>query len=194
MNFISRVKSLDNKKDNDLKKDKDCFTSFNSENCITPKTKYIIIGTITPRKNIKYGYFYVGDKNLLYSILDAKFNSNLTDLKNKLRKAKSDKKGEIVEKIKEVLKKHKIAFLDTLKWAKPIPGKENSSSDDDLIEFDLDYKTFKENKKYLDNCTLIFTSRNAEFAFYKILSKNIGAKYCKLFRGANKKEWLKALK
>ena len=167
--------------------------SFNHENCIDSNTEIIIVGTITPPDGVKNGYFYTAPHNKIYGYIDAARGTNLKELKNSSPIA--------VEKIKNELKKARIAFLDVMdEVIRP-----NSYLDENIVEFTLDIKTFEGIfNKYINIKKVICNSRLAESCYNKIINdlRGKGLKlpqpiYCaQRGRGENarKEYWVKNLK
>ncbi|MCI6988092.1 MAG: hypothetical protein MR902_00750 [Campylobacter sp.] len=100
-------------------------SSFNGENVFDSDTKLLIVGTLTPPNAV---YFYASKQNLVYGLIDDALSTDLN-------KHKNDK-----DKIKQILKQNKIAFIDVIKNAVRL---KYSSSDDDIIAATLDYDSFK---------------------------------------------------
>lgn len=134
--------------------------SLNFENCITKNTKLVIVGTLTPPQG--QGYFYTASRNRIYGYIDDACGTKLKELKKTLVYDRQN----AVEKIKEVLKNKKIAFLDVIETA---TRKKYSHLDKDIKNFDLDFESFKmiANK----NVTVICNSRLAERCYNEIKKK-----------------------
>lgn len=174
MSFISRCKKIANKKESI---DEQTFvpigyercTSFNNISNFDENTKIIIVGTLTPKKGRDNGYFYSSPTNRMLEILDTYFlsknkQSKLLAIKNKLIQNPQDKS--IIEELKKELTKNNLAFLDVVKTA---IASSTTASDDEIIEFDLDYETFAKLKN--QNVVYICNSLNAEYAL-NIIAKN----------------------
>ena len=85
--------------------------SFNRQTTFkNGQTKYLIVGTITPKKGRDNGYFYCSNKNKQYDLIDAAFNDakSLADTKNEL--IKTPKSGAKINKIKEILVQRKMDY------------------------------------------------------------------------------------
>lgn len=145
--------------------------SFNRESTIfkdenqNSDIKYLIVGTLTPcdgRKPSDYtdGYFYCGNRNNMYSFIDAELHT----LKIHYRQ-KWDKQDK--EKIKEKLIEKGIAFLDVIKEGYVVI---DSNSDNDIYPFSLDFETFS--KIDFTKLTVVANSRNAKEALEFILKRN----------------------
>jgi len=82
--------------------------SCNKHNCVTPNTKLVIVGTITPPEGA--GYFYTAPRNKIYGYLDQAFgDTNLKEKKKMLLQNPHNK--QIIQEIKNVLINKKIAFF-----------------------------------------------------------------------------------
>ena len=195
---IKKAGKLDAKKL--LPNDLEIVDSLNEQTCLTKDTKLVIAGAITTFKGMEHGYFYTSSvNNPVYKTLDKYFDlknpaDSLEAQKTLLKSASDEKKPEIIAKIKEILTKKNIAFIDVIKTAVRKTGK----SDDNLIVlFDLDYEAFEKCKnveKY------ICTSKNTADCLKEIFKKNGTAKYsgkisiCHQDRFHYKyEEWKKAL-
>ena len=190
MSFIEKIDECKNLNSKDVKKSNNLFEirrSFNYKvkDKDLKNVKVIIVGTISPYKAIKNGYFYTTDRNQMLKIIDEYFGSNLSQLKNN--------PGQLH---KEIIEK-RIAFLDVIHYAAIFP--QESCADDDIAIFSLDYDKFKKLNNRND-IVYLFNSRNAEEAFKVICDKNNNShaynsnNYCKLFRGVNKSAWLSKFK
>lgn len=175
MTFISKCKKIANKKESI---DKQTFvpkgyercTSFNGNSNFDENTKIIIVGTLTPKKGRDNGYFYSSPTNRMLEILDTYFlsknkQSKLLAIKNKLIQKPQDKT--IIAELKSELAKNNIALLDVVKTA---IASTVTASDDEIIEFDLDYETFAKLKN--QNVVYICNSLNAEYALNLIAKNN----------------------
>lgn len=129
--MLRKIAEIDNTKE-------DSAEGFNKKHCITPETRLVIVGTITPTAGTTNGYFYTAPRNRIYGYIDQAIETNLKERKRELQSAEN--KGEIVEDIIKVLKENKIAFLDVMKYVIRSKG---SSSDDDIIYYCLDVDSFK---------------------------------------------------
>lgn len=123
----------------------------------------IIVGTLTPPQGTQFGYFYSSLNNKVYGILDKCFltNGKLVALKKQL--AKDNQNQKIIKQIEEQLFVHKVAFLDIVDTAIRV---KNSSKDDDIIAYSLDFEHFE-----LCNNSQVFicTSQNAYKGLMKII-------------------------
>ncbi len=176
--------------------------SFNKNDSITPNTKLLIVGTLTPPQGQNSGYFYTAPKNRIYGYIDAATNkTNLKELKGNLKDApnKTDLKEAIIEEIIKVLKENNIAFLDVID--KAVRKDENSYLDSDIAEYTLDYESFKKLKDH-KNLTVISNSKFAESGYNtikeKLKTENIDLPEAKYLpqrgKGSNKSYWLKTIK
>ncbi|MBR2871644.1 MAG: hypothetical protein IKB98_09780 [Clostridia bacterium] len=141
--------------------DEELVGSFNKEHCVSDKTKVIIVGTITPPKGC--GYFYTSPYNCIYGYIDETRKTNLKELKRKL-KTDPTIKSDIIK----ILKEERIAFLDIMKEA---IRKKDSSADNDIKNFSLDYDIFEEvftNILKNNNVKVICNSRLAEEGYKRI--------------------------
>ena len=166
-------------------------SSFNSQHCITADTKIIIVGTITPPKGTNCGYFYTAPRNNIYGYIDAARGTNLKELKNKLNGGNLTnlQKAQIVDEIKDVLRKQRIAFLDIMDKA---VRKQNSHKDSDIAAYTLDKSTFQ---NIPQGAKIICNSRLAEAGFKQIqkdLGCNLSYKYLSQ-RSGKKMEWIAEL-
>ncbi len=123
----------------------------------------IIVGTLTPPQGTKFGYFYSSLNNKVYGILDKCFltNGKLVALKKQL--AKDNQNPKIIKQIEEQLSACKVAFLDIVDTAIRV---KNSSKDDDIVAYSLDFKHFE-----LCNNSQLFicTSQNAYKGLLQII-------------------------
>ena len=168
-----------------------CVSSFNSQHCVTDNTKTIIVGTITPPKGTNNGYFYTAPRNNIYGYIDAARGTNLKELKNKLNGGNLTnlQKAQIVDEIKDVLRKQRIAFLDIMDKA---VRKQNSHKDSDIAAYTLDKSTFQ---NIPQGAKIICNSRLAEAGFKQIqkdLGCNLSYKYLSQ-RSGKKVEWIAEL-
>lgn len=160
--------------------------NFNSQHCVTPTTKLVVVGTITPPAG--NGYFYTSPANKIYGYIDeALSQTNLKDLKKELHKSF---KQSIVVQIKNELMSKNIAFLDIMKHA---IRKKDSPYDNDITYYSLDKEGFGQVPK---NACFICNSRLAEKGYLQICEiLDVTPNYIYLSqRGTPKKEWLKYLK
>ena len=166
-------------------------SSFNSQHCITADTKIIIVGTITPPKGTNNGYFYTAPRNNIYGYIDAARGTNLKELKNKLNGGNLTnlQKAQIVDEIKDVLRKQRIAFLDIMDKA---VRKQNSHKDSDIAAYTLDKSTFQNIPR---GAKIICNSRLAEAGF-KQIQKDLGCSLSYKYlsqRSGKKMEWIAEL-
>lgn len=170
--------------------DSERVENFNSDNCVTNKTKLIIVGTITPSDGTKRGYFYTAPRNHIYGYIDAALNTRLKEKKDKLGESSSDKRASIVDDIKEELIAHKIAFLDVMKYVIRI---ENNSEDKKISAYCLDYAAFG---CIPTSATVICNSRLAEKCYKRIREKICKeVRYRYLSQRCGKKEtWINAIR
>lgn len=169
----------------------ECVSSFNSQHCVMAETKIIIVGTITPPKGTNCGYFYTAPRNNIYGYIDAARGTNLKELKNKLNGSNliDLQKTQIVDEIKDVLRKQRIAFLDIMDKA---VRKQNSHKDSDIAAYTLDKSTFQNIPR---GAKIICNSRLAEAGFKQIqkdLGCNLSYKYLSQ-RSGKKMEWIAEL-
>ena len=177
--------------------DKEKFSlesSFNQETTLNEETKLVIVGTITP-PNTKY--FYCSYYNFIYGYIDEALKlsgteSSLKKLKYGLSKVDNKKiKIELlnpadiksrVDEIKSILKRNKIAFLDTMD---KVIRKRNSHYDKDILYYSVDNAKLEQLKK-LKNVTVIANSKLAS-----ALCMEAGVNFTYLAqRGGRKEEWL----
>lgn len=117
----------------------DLATSMNFDHCVTPDTKIIIVGTITPPAG--NGYFYTAPRNKIYGYIDAARGTILKELKNQLKASTSAKSSAaLIKDIKNILMKENIAFLDVFK---EVIRKQNSCYDKDITNATLDCTAFE---------------------------------------------------
>lgn len=173
-NFKKRCKLFENLSRNDITKIKSSTNyslchSFNYDSNINKNTKLVIVGTLTPKKGRAVGYFYSSPTNRMFEILDSYFlsknqQSNLKTIKSQLIKNPHDKN--VIQQLKNELHKHQIALLDVIDYT---VASDLTASDDEIIKFNLDYKTFETIKNR--NIIFVCNSRNAEFALNIISNK-----------------------
>lgn len=172
---MKKIPSLDNNYNNYERVD-----SFNNESNIDKNTKYVIVGTLTPPEGRKRGFFYTSSNNKVFGLIDEyiiKCDPNEDSLvvrKNILKNSNNQK--EIINEIKTILNNYKIAFLDVIKSA--IVTKD-SSSDNDIHLFSLDYKAFEDIN---ENVIFICTSKKAKICLEKILLNNKNYKILSLYQ------------
>lgn len=179
--MLQKTAEIDNTKE-------DLAESFNREHCITPETRLVIVGTITPTAGTTNGYFYTAPRNRIYGYIDQAIATNLKERKKELQSAEN--KGEIVADIIKVLKENRIAFLDVIKYVIRTKG---SSSDDDIKYYCLDVDSFK---KIPDSACVICNSRLAEEK-YKEICEMSGCEDKHIFlsqRSAIKEVWIDTIK
>ena len=182
------ILSMKNEIDNSL----EFVESFNKYNCVTPKTKLIIVGTLTPPKGA--GYFYTAPRNRIYGYMDEYFGTQengLRKLKRQLRDKNitDEERMKIVNRIKDFLTEHDVAFLDVIKYA---IRKKGSHLDSDIKYYCLETAYFDENPK----AKIICNSKLAKDCFLKISDKQFlsnNMEYLSQMWG-KKDEWLKAFK
>ena len=135
-------------------------TRFNSG--LVKNAKKIIIGTLTPPEGMANGYYYSSSKNKVFGIIDMCFDDGgvLTNLKKKLIKNKKD--ASLLKQIEEYLQKNRLAFIDIINRAVRV---KNSSKDDDILFYSLDYDAFK---LCAPNQMFICTSLNAKNGLLEI--------------------------
>ncbi len=127
----------------------ECVESCNSKNCVTDKTKLVIVGTITPPEGA--GYFYTAPRNKIYGYIDqALGNTNLKELKKEL--LQSPNNFEIINNIKQTLVENKIAFLDVIKCA---IRRNDSPYDNDIKYYTIDKECFQKNKDAVYVCNSV---------------------------------------
>jgi len=155
---------------------------YKSENkaVANENTELLIVGTLSPHKGRKNGYYYSADGNDQLEILEKCIEltipneyknkeselNGLVDYKNNL--VKNPKNTTTINAIEGILNENHIAFIDVIKCAvTPI----NSASDNKIKCFCLDreafIKFFKTNK---GKASIVFNSRNAEIAFLKMFN------------------------
>ena len=162
--------------------------SCNFNHCVTPETKLIIVGTITPPAGA--GYFYSAPRNKIYGYLDECFSdTSLKELKKQLH-SNPENKTQIIDEIKKQLTAKKIAFLDVIKYA---IRKKDSPADNDIAFCTLDEDVFK----ISTNATIICNSRLAEECFCSICDKLNFDPSKHIFlsqRSGLKKDWISTIK
>lgn len=174
--------------------DKEYYEIVNSLNIqyfdkkLIENANIIIVGTLTPANGMNNGYYYSSDRNRVYGLIDYCFDTEengLAKLKKQLKQA--NKKTEIIKQIKNYLFEHKIAFLDIIDKA---IRKKGSSLDDDIIQYTLDFESFK----FCNNSQkFVCTSKNAKLSLDKIAKFN-NVTICHQDRFRCKKEiWKKEL-
>lgn len=174
MTFKTRCKKFQNNIVSDIKSTTpptgyEICHSFNYISNITNHTRVVIVGTLTPKKGRQNGYFYTSPANRMFEILDTYFksknkDSNLISIKKQLLLNPND--DTIIESLKTELSKNGVALLDVVDHA--IASTANAS-DDEIINFNLDFHTFK--KIINEKIVYICNSRNAEYAL-NIISKH----------------------
>ena len=139
--------------------------SCNKENCLTPDTAIVIVGTLTPSGG--KGYFYTAPHNKIYAFIDAARGTNLVAKKKMLQDpAHSDAdRQQIIGEIKKELISQKIAFVDVVESA---IRKKGSYADKDIKFISLDYNAFTQIPK---NAKVICNSRLAESRYNDIREK-----------------------
>ena len=140
------------------------FHSFNRDyHLLTPNTKVIIVGTITPPKGrlVGSGFYYMSDKNRMYDILDAYYK-----ITGKPSSFKKNKKAGNIPALIEELKDKGLAFIDVIESCN---NPKESYKDDDLEDIKLDYEAFKDIN---EGTILIANSKNAYGALLKIAEHN----------------------
>lgn len=175
MTFKTRCKKFQNKTSIDIKSSTTLTSyeichSFNSDTNIDDNTKIVIVGTLTPKKGRQNGYFYSSPSNRMFEILDTYFkskniDSNLGSIKKRLLENPNNQ--DIINQLKKELTKLHIALLDVVDTA---IASTTNASDDEIIDFNLDYTTFQ---KY-SNMEIVYicNSRNAEYALNIISEHN----------------------
>ena len=161
------------------------MNKYHKNNNLINHPKLLIVGTLTPPQG--KGYHYTSNRNKMYKYLDCGLRNendrSLEQLKNRLQEyqiaresndTSSYRKGmhgddEILKLIKEIetnLEKKRILILDVVD--KALRKDANSSSDDNIIECTLDYKSFE---KINGAEYVIVNSKNAYECFCKIMNK-----------------------
>lgn len=143
--------------------------------------KIVIVGSFTPCKGRKNGYFYasqINDKGevtngqlkiLQKCILFNKGNKRDFDVIIKCYKdlKNHDNKDSIIEEINKLLIKHNLIFQDIIDYASS-PYEEGYANDEYIKPYCLDKRTFE--RLYDDTkCIFICNSRFAEAALKKVL-------------------------
>lgn len=156
--------------------------------------RYLIVGTLTPPKGRKNGYFYTAPKNKMFRYIDLSFSDGLYLERQKNNRAE----------IENILCKRQVAFIDVINEA--IVSKV-SSRDDDILSYTLDYKSFEEIFSMNPNIKIAVNSKNAEAGFkqicnelkinikYELIPQNIWG-YYHIYKNENCliKEWKKFFK
>lgn len=120
--------------------------------------RYLIVGTLTPPKGRKNGYFYTASKNKMFRYIDLSFSDGLYLEQQKNNPA-------VIEKI---LRKRHVAFFDVVSEAIVLKG---SSRDDDILSYTLDYNRFKAIFLKNPNIKIAVNSKNAEAGFKQICNE-----------------------
>ena len=168
--------------------------SFNSETTLNEETKLIIVGTLTPPTA---KYFYCSYLNRIYGYIDEALKElgrsgkeplkglkvGLSEYKNISLLTDKEEIKERVDKIKEILSRNKIAFLDVMDRA--IRLKEGSCYDDDIDCYTLAEKDFK--RINASGATIIANSRLAEKC---VKEMKLGCRY-RSQRVGKKDDWIK---
>ena len=171
-----------------------CYAqSINNNNCVTPRTKIIIVGTITPPDG--NGYFYTSQRNRVYGYIDAAYNTNLKALKTQLHSLTNP--IDFINKIKLTLISKQIAFLDVFE---SVIRKTGSPYDSDIKFAALDYINFQTalTKLKEPSVKVICNSLLAE-KYFNVIMQTIKPS-CKITsiylsqRYGKKCEWIKELK
>lgn len=175
MTFKTRCKKFQNKTSIDINSSTtpigyEICHSFNNDTNIDTNTKVVIVGTLTPKKGRTNGYFYSSPSNRMFEILDTYFkskniDSNLVSIKKRLLENPNNQ--DIINLLNRELVKLHIALLDVVDTA---IASTTNASDDEIIDFNLDYATFQ---KY-SNMEIVYicNSRNAEYALNIIAEHN----------------------
>lgn len=162
--FINNcVESINKNFDNNLYEKVDSLNKTCFDKRLIENANIVIVGTLTPSNGMGFGYYYTSERNRVYKLLDYCFDketNGLSDLKKELKQNPKDKT--ILQKIKEYLFEHKIVFVDVIDVA---IRKKGSSLDDDIIEYTLDYNSFKHCK---NSQKFVCTSKNAMLCLNKI--------------------------
>lgn len=120
--------------------------------------RYLIVGTLTPPKGRKIGYFYTASKNKMFRYIDLSFSDKrYLELQKKNR-----------AEIEKILCERHVAFIDVINEA--IVSKV-SSRDDDILSYTLDYKSFKDIFAMNPKIKIAVNSRNAEAGFKQICNE-----------------------
>lgn len=164
----------------------ECVESCNSKNCVTDKTKLVIVGTITPPEGA--GYFYTAPRNKIYGYIDqALGNTNLKELKKELLQNPND--DEIIGKIKLCLVENNIAFLDVIKSA---IRRDDSPYDNDIKYYTVDKGCFAKNKDAVYVCNSVL----AQTCFLEICEE-LGVELKHIYlsqRKDTKQSWLETIR
>ena len=164
----------------------ECVESCNSKNCVTDKTKLVIVGTITPPEGA--GYFYTAPRNKIYGYIDqALGNTNLKVLKKEL--LQNPKDDEIIGKIKSCLVENNIAFLDVIKSA---IRRDDSPYDNDIKYYTVDKDCFAKNKDAVYVCNSVL----AQTCFLEICEE-LGVELKHIYlsqRKDTKQSWLETIR
>lgn len=164
----------------------ECVESCNSKNCVTDKTKLVIVGTITPPEGA--GYFYTAPRNKIYGYIDqALGNTNLKELKKELLQNPND--DGIIGKIKSCLVENNIAFLDVIKSA---IRRDDSPYDNDIKYYTVDKDCFAKNKDAVYVCN----SALAQTCFLEICEE-LGVELKHIYlsqRKDTKQSWLETIR
>ena len=162
--FINNcVESINKNFDNNLYEKVDSLNKTCFDKRLIENANIVIVGTLTPSNGMGFGYYYTSERNKVYKLLDYCCDTEtngLSDLKKELKQNPKDKT--ILQKVKEYLFEHKIVFVDVIDMA---IRKKGSALDDDIIEYTLDYNTFKHCKS---SQKFVCTSKNAMMCLQKI--------------------------
>lgn len=133
--------------------------SFNRQTTLkNGQTKYLIVGTITPKEGRDNGYFYCSNKNNQYHLIDLAFSDGKS-----LEEAKKESK---INEIKSILIQRKIAFLDVIDEA---ITNDKDPSDNAILNYVLDYNAFKDID--FSSIKVIANSKNAKKALEHIIGQ-----------------------
>lgn len=166
----------------------------NRHSTLSPDTKLVIVGTITPPDT---PYFYCSKYNRIYGYIDAAMGVEEGDkqsLKSLKKKISEDKEATIKE-IKRILQeKYSIAFLDVMEAV--TRRKKDSPYDKDIDSYVLASEKFDE---IPDSATIIVNSKLAKDCLYEI-NESLGGiinkeKIKPLSQRCDKKvDWVNAIK
>ncbi len=120
--------------------------------------RYLIVGTLTPPKGRKNGYFYTALKNKMFRYIDLTFDDGMKLEEQKLN----------IKEIEAILCERHVAFIDVINEA--IVSKV-SSRDDDILSYTLDYDRFEEIFSKNQEIKIAVNSKNAEAGFKQICNE-----------------------
>ena len=136
-------------------------------------SKYIIVGTLTPPKGRNAGFFYSAPKNHMFEFIDNAFKLrdqySLVALKKDLNDPNCTRpKQDIIDDIKDVMRKRKICFIDVVDKA---IASDSKYQDEYISRYSLDYKSFRKINIHNPNIKIVANSNNAKVRLDEIFNK-----------------------